>query len=133
MKKRLRWFVLGVPVLFLLFLGKGLLKSKEIRDLQRFPQNPSAYLKLNEAVEPLVDSRIQAQIYKTFLNNYFAPWHRQSPFPLSTIIYRELSAYKKNPGYSELRQKRKPEAIQLIADNAQLDKFPNSKKICNQH
>ena len=118
--------MLRMAVIALLFVLGACSGPESIRDLRILDQNPAAHLDPIDSDRPIMDAQSQMIASKAFQDRLLAPWRRQAPEYSKSFPEQKLLEFGRNPGYGENRRPHDVAWIRDIAQNADMDAYPNA-------
>ncbi len=109
-----------------LLIISGLFGSSDvIRDIRVLKQDHRYYLDKISTTQELAPREEQQRMDAVFNKMYFLPWTCEKPRYTKAEIEEELKIYRHNPGYGENLRKHSLEWIDSLAENIDLESFPN--------
>jgi hypothetical protein len=112
-------------VAWLLIISGVFGSSDVIRDIRVLKQDHVYYLDKISSNEELAGQDEQKQMDTHFNAMYFSPWTREKARYSKTEIEEELKIYRQNTGYGENLRRHSREWIDSLAENMDMDSFPN--------
>lgn len=97
------------------------------RDLQRLPQDLTAYARIHDdAQKPLVSHSVQQEMAKKYVESFYAPWKREKTlFSADEAFYIARSHPQGRLGYAENLRPITREAWESLLANANKEAFPS--------
>jgi len=112
-------------VAWLLIISGVFGSSDVIRDIRVLKQDHVYYLDKISSSEELAGRDEQKRMDIYFNAMYFSPWTHEKSRYSKTEIEEELKIYRQNTGYGENLRRHSKEWIDSLAENMDLDNFPN--------
>jgi cell wall-associated NlpC family hydrolase len=113
--------------LFLMVSLFGCLSSPEvIDDISTLPQDSTCYLNSSTAHREVISLENQQERVRDFKHHFFLPWNQSAPSHTRDDLGREFAKCRSKSGYGENGRKITAGWLQLLAQNADLETYPNA-------
>jgi hypothetical protein len=96
-----------------------------IADLQRYPQDLTAYLRLETEALPLVPQEIHAALNADYDSRFFAPWHARSTTLKAAEVFWGVAVYGGEQGYRENLQPLPPQEWSRLVAAQRMETYPS--------
>lgn len=123
--KRRMHLVQMVLVLVFAVLGGCSGSQPGIADLQRYPQDLTAYLRPETAALPLVPPETHAALNADYDARFFAPWHARATTLKAAEVFWGVATYGKQQGYRENLQPLSPQEWYRLVAAQQMETYPS--------
>jgi hypothetical protein len=113
-------------LLFLLCLSGCTTAPEVIEDIRTLPQDNTFYLDAASANHQSVTPERQREMHERFMHHFFLSWHQTTPWHTRDTLSLEFTKYPSQPGYGENSRKHTREWFDELAQNADLETYPNA-------
>ncbi len=100
--------------------------SEPFKDLNRYPQDCTFFLRSESARHEIIGPGRQEELHKRFQSKLFLPWQDNRPTRPKSLLLLEFETARRNPGYGENRREHPAQWIDALQDNAILQDYPNA-------
>ena len=111
--------------LLLIALGGCAVRPSGVGDLDRFPQDASAYLQAGRAESLLVSPEAQASLDARYNERFFAPWRQQRASLPAAEAFWGVTSYGARQGYAENLLPMGKERWQRLVAALQRESYPS--------